>query len=79
MLSRYRKIKEDSRYSAAEDRGQYFATSITYVFYLLLSPSNSLYLHGKRSLRKLNKKNIKKVVRILVLATFFVTSQFKMI
>ena len=23
MLSRYRKIKEDSRFSAAEDRGQY--------------------------------------------------------
>ena len=45
MLSRYRKIKEDSRFSAAEDRGHYpvcgdSAAKLTSFisFYLLLSP-----------------------------------------
>ena len=61
MLRRYRKIKEDSRYSAAEDRGQYSVSSdsaaklMSFIFfYLLLSPSISFYLQGKQSLRKLN-------------------------
>ena len=46
MLSRYRKIKEDSRFSAAEDRGQYSVCGdsavklMSFIFlYLLLSPS----------------------------------------
>ena len=46
MLSRYRKIEVDSRFSAAEDRGQYFvcgtaAAKLTSFisFYLLLTPS----------------------------------------
>ena len=46
MLSRYRKIKVDSRLSAAEDRGRYSVCSVSAVkllssisFYLLLSPS----------------------------------------
>ncbi|MBR0046328.1 MAG: hypothetical protein IJP75_05520, partial [Bacteroidaceae bacterium] len=43
--------KEDSRISAAEDRGRYLAISITFVFYLLLSSSISLYLQGIQSLR----------------------------
>ena len=30
-----------------------------YVFYLLLSPSNSFYLQGKQSLRKLNYRRIR--------------------
>jgi hypothetical protein len=45
MLSRYRKIKEDSRFSAAEDRGRYSVSgnavaklSSFISFYLLLSP-----------------------------------------
>ncbi|MBR0046254.1 MAG: hypothetical protein IJP75_05130, partial [Bacteroidaceae bacterium] len=46
-------IKEDSRISAAEDRGRYLAISITFVFYLLLSSSISLYLQGIQSLRNL--------------------------
>ena len=67
MLRRFRKIEVDSRFSAAEDRGQYFVYSKTNVFYLLLSPSrstsgrlqgkNSLYLQSKRSLRKLNQES----------------------
>ena len=45
MLSRYRKIKEDSRFSAAEDRGQYSVCPVSATklmsfisFCLLLSP-----------------------------------------
>ena len=44
MLSRYKKIKEDSRFSAAEDRGRYSVCSVSAVkqlsfisFYLLLA------------------------------------------
>ena len=36
MLSRYRKIEVDSRFSAAEDRGRYSVCGV----YLLLSPFN---------------------------------------
>lgn len=46
MLSRYRKIKVDSRFSAAEDRGHYFicgdsATMLASLisFYILQTPS----------------------------------------
>ena len=38
MLSRYRKIEVDSRFSAAEDRGRYSVCGDN--FYLLLSPFN---------------------------------------
>ncbi|MBR0046771.1 MAG: hypothetical protein IJP75_07830, partial [Bacteroidaceae bacterium] len=48
--------KEDSRISAAEDRGRYLAISITFVFYLLLSSSISLYLQGIQSLRNFSKE-----------------------
>ena len=53
MLSRYRKMKEDSRFSAAEDRGRYLVCGKTNVFNLLLCSlramrfamtSNSFYL-----------------------------------
>ena len=59
MLRRYKKIEEDSRYSAAEDRGQYLQKTTrtqvrANVFYLLLSTSISLYLQSKWNLRKLN-------------------------
>ena len=47
MLSRYRKIEVDSRFSAAEDRGRYsvcgdkFVKLMSFIsFYLLLSPFN---------------------------------------
>ena len=59
MFSRYKKIKEDSRFSAAEDRGHYSdiddSVVKTIVFYLLLTSSNSLYLQDKWSLRNLNE------------------------
>ncbi|MBR0270233.1 MAG: hypothetical protein IJQ48_09540, partial [Prevotella sp.] len=48
--------KEDSRISAAEDRGRYLAISITFVFYLLLSSSISLYLQGIQSLRNFSEQ-----------------------
>ena len=58
MLRRYREIKEDMPLVSGEDRGQYsvcnHSAASTYVLYLLLSSSISLYLQGKRSLRKLN-------------------------
>ena len=74
MLRRYRKIKEDSRFIAAGDRGRYLVCgdsaaklmsfislylllSPSIFFYLPLSSSISLYLQGKRSLRKLNYIN----------------------
>ncbi len=46
MLRRYRKIKEDSRFTVAEDRGQYSVCSVSAVnpmsfisFYFLLTTS----------------------------------------
>ena len=52
MLSRYKKIKEDSRFPAAEDKRQYpfcddSAAKLlsSFSFYLHLSPSISFYLH----------------------------------
>ncbi len=51
MLSRYKKIKEDSRFSATEDRGRYSICSVSAVkqlsfisFYLLLT--SSIYKAG---------------------------------
>ena len=59
MLRRYRKIKEDMPLLSGEDRGRYFGKRgfciKTNVIYLLLPPYISLYLQGKRNLRKLNK------------------------
>ena len=72
MLRRYKKIKEDSRISAVEDRGRYLAISITFVFYLLLSSSISLYLQGIQSLRnfslwlKNNEKNYRIKLSLII-------------
>ena len=69
MLRRYRMIKEDMPLLSDEDRGRYFGKRgfciKTNVIYLPLPPSTSLYLHvvkttslylqGKRNLRKIYK------------------------
>ena len=75
MLRRYRKIKEDMPLLSGEDRGRYFGKRVfcikTNVIYLLLSSSTSFYLHvvkttslylqGKRNLRKIYKYSEQRV------------------